>query len=376
MAATDLALERPRSADEVASLLAQGHVVRPVGGRTKLAWGAPGAAPEVELSTERLDKLVEHSRGDMTAVLQAGVRLRDAQKRFAKADQRLALDPPDGDGHATIGGIVATGDSGPLRHRYGGVRDLILGIQVALADGTVARAGSRVIKNVAGYDLAKLMCGALGTLGVVCEVIMRLHPKPPRTVTAVGRSNQAGRLARAAAAVAREPLEPEALDVRWDGEDGAVLVQAGGHAADEAAEAITRVLVREGLDTELVEGDAELWRAQRARQRASDPDGAIVRVSFPPAELERVLMAAPSAVARGGAGLAWIPIHPDPESLQGLRSVLAPCPCVLLDAPESLRSSTDPWGMGEGPALALMERVKSRFDPDGICNRGRFVGGL
>ncbi|MBV8429788.1 MAG: FAD-binding oxidoreductase, partial [Solirubrobacterales bacterium] len=167
-----------------------------MGGRTKLAWGAIGAPPEVELSTERLDRLVEHNEGDLTAILEAGVRLRDAQEKFSQAGQRLALDPPDPEPGATIGGIVATGDSGPLRHRFGGVRDLILGVQVALPDGTVARAGSRVIKNVAGYDLAKLMCGAFGTLGVICQVILRLHPGPADKLTVLGRGADLGLLAR------------------------------------------------------------------------------------------------------------------------------------------------------------------------------------
>src|SRR5438477_8179287 len=122
MAATRPALERPATAADAAAVLAQARITRPVGGRTKQSWGAIGVPPEVELSTERLDALVEHNEGDLTAVLQAGVRLDEAQQTFARAGQRLALDPPDPDGRATIGGVVATGDSGPLRHRYGAVR--------------------------------------------------------------------------------------------------------------------------------------------------------------------------------------------------------------------------------------------------------------
>jgi glycolate dehydrogenase FAD-binding subunit len=376
MTASEVVLERPASASEVAERLAQGRVTRAVGGRTKLEWGAVGSPVEIELSTERLDTLVEHNEGDLTAVLQAGVRLDDAQQAFARAGQRLALDPPDPGGRATIGGVIATGDSGPLRHRYGAIRDLILGIQVASADGSLARAGSRVIKNVAGYDLAKLMCGSLGTLGVICEAIVRLHPKPAQTVTVLARGSDSGALARAAGTLARRPLELEALDVRWEGEAGAVLAQAGGHAAAPAAEAVADLVRSEGLETELLEDDLELWESQRMRQRDLDGERAIVRVSFPPAELERVLSAAPSAVARAGAGLAWIAIDPDPAVLDSLRASVSPCACVLLDAPAALRREVDPWGVEEGPELALMRRVKARFDPDGICNRGRFVGGL
>jgi glycolate oxidase FAD binding subunit len=376
MAATRPAVERPASATDVAAVLAQGRITRPAGGRTKLSWGALGAPPEVELSTERLDALIEHNVGDLTAILQAGVRLHDAQRTFARAGQRLALDPPDPDGHATIGGIVATGDSGPLRHRYGSVRDLILGVQVALPDGTLVRAGSRVIKNVAGYDLAKLMCGAFGTLGVICEVILRLHPQPADKLTIVGRGDSAGALARAAGSLRRRPLELEALDVSWNGEDGAILAQAAALTAAATAETVTGAFAAEGLQTELVQPDEQLWASQRARQRVADPGGAVVRVSFPPAELERVLAAAPSVVARAGVGLAWLAIEPEPEALSALRRTLASCPCVLLDAPESLRRAVDVWGVSEGPELALMERVKLRFDPEGVCNPGCFVGGL
>jgi glycolate oxidase FAD binding subunit len=371
-----LRVEKPASPGDAAALLAQGLITRPVGGRTKLGWGAIGAAAEVELSTERLDALLEHNEGDLTAVLQAGVKLRDAQRAFARAGQRLALDPPDGDGLATIGGVFATGDCGPLRHRYGGPRDLILGVQVALPDGTVARAGSRVIKNVAGYDLAKLMCGALGTLGVICEVIVRLHPQPAQTITVVGRGSDASSLASAVRTLARAPLELEALDVSWEGDAGAVVAQAQGHAAATTAGTVARLLSAEGLEAGLIEKDEAIWAAQRMGQRAAGDSSAVVRVSFPPADLGRVLAVAPSAVARGSAGLAWIRIEPTPKALRSLRVSLAPCACVLLDAPASLRTEVDPWGIDTGPELALMARVKARFDPDGVCNRGRFVGGL
>ena len=376
MAATELVVERPASAEEVATLLSQGLVTRPVGGRTKLDWGAPGATPQLELSTDRLDALLEHNQGDLTAVLQAGMRLSDAQRTFSQAGQRLALDPPDPDERATIGGIVATADSGPLRHRFGGIRDLILGVQVALPEGTVVRAGSRVIKNVAGYDLAKLMCGAFGTLGVVCEVIVRLHPDGGEKVTVVGHGEDRAVLARAARDVARRPLELEALDLRWDLDRGAVLAQAGGRAADAAADNVAAAMRAAGLETERVSDDEALWAAQRERQRAGDREGAVVRVSFAPGALERVLAAGPPLVARAGAGLAWMRVDPDPAAVAELRQRLAPCACVLLDAPYSLRARVDPWGIGEGPELTLMERVKARFDPTGICNRGRFVGGL
>lgn len=376
MTTGQLVRETPATAPEIAELLAHGRPTRPLGGATKAAWGAVGPPPELEISTERLNEVTEHNEGDLTAVLQAGVPLHRAQETFAQAGQRLALDPPDPDRKATIGGVVATADSGPLRHRYGGIRDLILGVQVAMADGTVARAGSRVIKNVAGYDLAKLMCGAYGTLGVVCEVIVRLHPQPTETVTVTGRGEGARALASAAAALRRKPLELEALDVAWDGGSGAVFAQAAGRAAEATADAIAEELSAQGLQTEAVSADAPLWEAQRQRQRTSARDRAVVRVSYPPLELERVLSSATTAVARAGAGLAWVTIDADPDTLARLRAELNPAACVLLDAPSELREAADVWGQIGASELELMRRVKQRFDPGGICNPGRFLRGL
>jgi len=373
------ARERPADAAEVAALLAAGPSVRVTGGETKADWGGVGAPCAVELSTARLDRMVEHNEGDLTAVLEAGVPLARAQERFASAGQRLALDPPDGDGRATVGGVLACGDSGPLRHRHGAIRDLVLGVRVALADGTVARAGSRVIKNVAGYDLAKLMCGALGTLGVVCEVTVRLHPAPEGSVTAVGRGDDVHALARAAGALGARPLELEALDVRWDGAEagGAVLARATGRAGSEAGESALRVLSESGLEGELVSDDAGLWAGQREAQRAVE-GGAVARVSARPSALGDVLAAAPGgAVARAGIGLAWVALaDADPGEFEALRAAVAPAACVLQEGSVQMRAAVDVWGVGEGPELELMRRVKERFDPHGVCNPGRFVGGL
>ena len=177
---------RPATFEEAAAALAaaaaEGQTVRIRGAGTKADWGATGAEPDLELHTTGLSELVEHNVGDLTAVLQAGVPLAKAQATFAHEGQMLSLDPPFGrgdDATATIGGVVATADSGPLRHRYGAARDLVVGMTVALSDGTIARSGGKVIKNVAGYDIAKLFSGAFGTLGAILEVSVRLHSVAP-----------------------------------------------------------------------------------------------------------------------------------------------------------------------------------------------------
>jgi glycolate oxidase FAD binding subunit len=369
----------PTSAHEAAALLRDADgAVRLRGAGTKLGWGRRVEAP-LHLGTERLDAVVEHNEGDLTAVLQAGVPLARAQQVFAAAGQMLALDPPDGG--ATIGGVVASGDSGPLRHRYGAPRDLVLGVQVALPDGSVARAGSRVIKNVAGYDLAKLMSGAFGTLGLLTEVTVRLHPRPSGWRTAVGRVDDPRTLARAASELAHLALEAEALDLRWEGEAGAVLARFGGPSAGDRAEAALLVLRDAGLQVDGTEDDEPLWAAQRDGQRGA----AVLRVTTTQDRLGTVLIAArrhdARVVARAGQGLAWIAlgdagIEALAVAVAEVRAALAPSPCVLLDAPEALRAAVDPWGPVAAGQVELMRRVKARFDPDGRCNPGLFVGGI
>jgi glycolate dehydrogenase FAD-binding subunit len=379
----------PATAEETAAALreasATGRRVRVHGGGTKLGWGRPLDPPaDAELSTEGLDEIVEHNVADLTAVVQAGVPLARAQAAFAQAGQMLALDPPTGPGDgATIGGVLATGDSGPVRQRYAAVRDLVVGVRVALPDGSVARAGGKVIKNVAGYDLAKLMSGAFGTLGVVVEVSVRLHPRPRERVTAVGRGADPAALASASSALAHLPLEPEALDLRWEVEAGAVLLQCTGASAPERASRAEQVLREAGLDATTTDDDDELWAAQRAGQRAAAPDEAVLRVSTTQGGLGAVLDLArehrATAVARGALGLAWIALpaaSARPETVAALRAALAPAPAVVLDAPVALREAVDPWGEPDPGVLELMRRVKARFDPHDTCNPGLFVGGI
>jgi glycolate oxidase FAD binding subunit len=364
---------------------ADGQTVRLRGGGTKLDWGAPGGGHEftIELCTERLATVVEHNAGDLTAVLEAGVRLADAQERFAAAGQMLALDPPlagaaDDDPAATIGGIVATADSGPLRHRYGAPRDLVLGVTVALSDGTIARSGGKVIKNVAGYDLAKLFAGSLGTLGLILAVNVRLHPKPDATATAVGATDDPGLLASAARTLAGSPLELEALDVAWRDGRGSVLARCAGADPLRRSRRVAQMLRDAGLDdADATDDDDALWARQRAGQRSRDR--ALVRVSGRPSGLALVLAAAArcggEVVGRAALGISHVEL--DPAAVRELRQALpAGARGVLVDAPAELRSTLDPWDVREGPELALMREVKRRFDPAGACNPRVFVGGI
>jgi glycolate oxidase FAD binding subunit len=369
----------PTSFEEAAAALADAaagrHPVRIIGGATKGHWGRPCDAAELELHTTALDRVLEHNAGDLTAVLEAGVPLARAQREFASADQMLAIDPFLGHGHeATIGGILATGDCGPLRHRYGAPRDLILGITVALSDGTVARAGGNVIKNVAGYDLGKLFCGSFGTLGLILSANLRLHPLPAATATTLGVSGDPDRLAAAALALAAEPLELEALDVAWRAGRGGILARSGGTTAAARARRVAERMGGLGLERiDVADPDAELWARQRAGQRSDA--AALARVAARPSAWAAVLRAAESAGATlvGRAALGHSYLELDPAALSRLREAT----CALLDLPPAARAAAEPWGPPPAERLAeLMRSVKARFDPARVCNPGVFVAGI
>ena len=348
----------------------EGTSVRFRGGGTKLRWAANRDEPERELSTAGLDRILEHNAGDLTAVLEAGVPLASAQATFAEAGQMLALDPPD-DG-ATIGGIVAAGDTGPLRSRYGGVRDLIVGVRLAFSDGTVASAGGKVIKNVAGYDLAKLFAGSMGTLGAILQVSVRLHPLPPSTTTAAGGSRDPAVVARAVRELSHAPLEYQGLDVRWGGGDGAVLARFGGAASREQAEAAAGILTRTGVEAQVVDDDESIWRVQREGQRSAD--WAVLRISATQTDLPHLCAAVDSLgarlVGRAALGVSWVllPDRSPEEADAAIETLRRDYPAVVLDAPPGLKA--DHWGPLDPGSRELMRRVRERFDPPGVCNPG------
>jgi glycolate oxidase FAD binding subunit len=375
----------PTTFEEAARSLARaaedGQTARVRGAGTKLGWGIPGPDPDVELRTTGLHRILEHNVGDLTAVLEAGVSMEAAQATFASAGQMLALDPPLGQGAeraATIGGVFATGDSGPLRHRYGAPRDLVLGVTVALADGTLSRSGGKVIKNVAGYDLAKLFAGSFGTLGAILSVNVRLHPRPEATATALGATGSAEVLATAAVALAGAPLELDALDVAWRGGRGGLLARCSGPDPVRRAQRVVELMRTAGLEQlDVIDVDDSLWARQRAGQRSADR--AVLRIGHRPTSLSQVLAAADrnggTLVGRAALGGSYVEL--DPEAVSRLRGELpGDSRSAVLDAPAELRSELDPWGPVAPAALALMQRIKRRFDPSGTCSPGTFAGAI
>ena len=241
--------ERPATTAEVAGVLRQtsGSVlVR--GSGTHAQWAGRVFDPDLVLDTTGLRGVLTYNPSDMTASVRAGTRLTDLQDHLAGNNQWLALDPPAAGAGATVGGLLAAGDSGPSRLRYGGIRDLVIGVTLVLADGTVARAGGHVIKNVAGYDLAKLVHGSLGSLAVITEVVVRLHPRPGGSITAAGTANPAQATA-ACSAIAASPVEPAAVEWMSAPNGGTLLVRLDGGAAhlDASSRQLTELLQGSGI---------------------------------------------------------------------------------------------------------------------------------
>lgn len=391
---------RPTTIDEAVAAIrenvAAGHALRPRGAGTKLEWGGrdaggsangESAAPLVDLDTRGMSRILEHNAGDFTAVLEAGVPLATAQAAFAEAGQMLALDPPLGaDSTATIGGILAANDSGPLRHRYGGMRDLVLGVTVVLSDGTVASAGGKVIKNVAGYDIAKLFTGSFGTLGLVVKLAVRLHPAIKTSATAIGETDDPERLSAVARALARLPIEADCMDVAWAGGAGRLLVRFTGAAADERARAAAAQMT--GLESvRVATDDAEIWDRQRAAQRAPQAmepgvngggraGAVVVKVAGLPTDLAELLRAAEAAggsvVSRAALGLSWVTL-PGAAEAEAFRRAFRHRATTVLDGASRV---TNPWPEIRPGVLALMRRVKARFDPARAFRPGIFVGGI
>jgi glycolate dehydrogenase FAD-binding subunit len=268
---------RPATIEEASALLA---------GATRA--GEP-ARIGTELLTDRLDRVLEHEAGDLTCTVEGGVRLSTLQAALGEAGQRLSLDPP---GDPTIGGCLAARLSGPLSHRYGSPRDLVLGVTLVLGDGTVASSGGKVVKNVAGYDLGKLVCGSEGRLGLIARVALRLHPLPVAAATLVVETEDT---AGAVRALRGSQLQPSALDVLHPGR--VAILFEGTDAAVEAQLEGARALV----GGERADGTA-IWEDARARQGR-----ALGRLRFAPADLRNVLSTLREAVARPSTGIAYVP---------------------------------------------------------------------
>lgn len=385
------AVVRPCTAAEVAKLVkeagAGGDVVEVVGGGTKGGWGLTSGADAVTLSTSGLDRTFGHASADQTAVVGAGMRLGDFQARLSGKGQWLAVDPPDPTGGATLGGVFSADDAGPRRMRYGTMRDLVIGATFVLADGTVAHTGGKVIKNVAGFDLAKLLCGSLGTLAVVTELVVRLHPLPEASRT-LRCAAPAGQVPELADALARCPAEASAVE--WM--DGELYVRVEGRAAglQKRADQLAAMLGADGTGRRVVDpvsgrDETALWNAVASARRPSRPPLSC-RVVTRPRQFSDFHHWATVAAHEAGAGLSvtsdpCIGLHdvrftgpPGPalEALARLRRSLAGIggSAVVRAVPQSVEGAVV-WGPPPA-AAAVMAAVKRALDPGSTFAPARF----
>lgn len=364
----------PGSPAEAAAVLSAARAARaavlPFGGGTQTGLGMPPERYDLALDLRRLDRVVEHQPADLTATVEAGITLAALQRALAAHGQWLPLDPPLPEA-ATVGGVLAANASGPSRHRYGTARDLVIGMTVALADGSLVKSGGRVVKNVAGYDMAKLHIGALGTLGVIVQVSFKVAPIPAQTAAAAITGPLAVLMSTTSRlADGRLPLQAIVLEKGPAAGEWALHVGFAGGAA--AVERCRRELA-------LVAPGAEFGVALPAL-----PTGAVlVRGSVPPAAAfslcEAFADAAASVTAYPTVGIvygAWDGAPPA-EVLLTLRQrcVQADGALVLERAPVDLKRRVDVWGPPRND-FALMRRIKEQLDPERVLNPGRYLGGL
>jgi glycolate oxidase FAD binding subunit len=369
----------PASTEEIAAVLKyanrNGITIAPYGGGTKRSWGNP-IHPLLILHTHRLNTLREHTWQDMTCTVQAGCVWSSMQQSLAKHGQFVALDPlwPD---RATIGGIAATNDSGSLRLRYGSLRDLIIGMTIVLADGTIAHSGGKVVKNVAGYDLHKLMTGAFGTLGIITEITFRLHSIPRHVQSFTISSGDAEALGQLLMKILDSHLSTQSLQLRSSG---------GGFNLDVRVATLPEVIrdqasslskLAHSVLLEASDADSNVWNA---RQKQFDQtEHFVVKATMLPSDISTIAAAihtlgGTTVTQATGIMIASIPA-PASSQLEHLREKLEATggSLTVLHNPANATavSSTVP-----SDTLPLMRELKHRFDPNRILNPGRFVGGI
>ena len=407
-------IAEPGTAEDLAACLrwarGAGLKVTPRGGGTKMGWGNPPAACDLLLSTARLDRVGEHAWADMTVIAEAGCRVADLQQALAEHGQHLALDPlwPE---RATIGGILSTNDSGTLRLRYGSLRDLVIGITVALPDGTLARSGGRVVKNVAGYDLAKLFTGALGTLGVIVQAIFRLHPLP-RETRSLTFSGTPAALEQLLLSILASRLVPTGLQLRAAPGGAQLDVRFAGTAAGILAQVdqvdqLRRLAAPAASSGAPADAPDDVWTSHQAIWDGPGPAPRrlVAKLGVLPSRIAAVCaLIEREATARSlawrmvmqGVGAGYVRLEGDDGDEPALRAALLALreelaggggtksggggkpgggTIVALGCPLAVKRGLDVWGPASD-AQPLMWRIKQRFDPDGTLSPGRFLGGI
>lgn len=380
----------PQSQEQLAAVIATAHQnnwrVLPCGSGSKLGWGGLTKDIDVVVSTERINRLIEHAVGDLTVTVEAGMKFSHLQNILAQARQFLALDPSTTE--ATIGGIVATADTNSLRQRYGSVRDQLLGITFIRADGQIAKAGGRVVKNVAGYDLMKLFTGAYGTLGIISQVTFRVYPiqEVSGTVVLTGAAED---ISQAATTLRGSALTPTQADLISTGlvsslelGQGIGLIarfQSIGESVKEQSHRLLEVGEKLGLAGVVFSGtdESHLWeRLQQQIHPPSTESTITCKIGLLPSAAVEVLRQVQVGLIHIGSGLGVLQV----EDGQQVLRVRSHCQShngflTVLQAPVPVKQQIDVWGY-TGNALPLMRRIKEQFDSKNILSPGKFVGGI
>jgi glycolate dehydrogenase FAD-binding subunit len=390
----------PSTPEEVSAALrvcsdANAAVV-PWGGGTSIELGNIPRAVDVVVALERMAKLVEHDDANLTATIEAGMTVEKLQKFLAEHRQFVPIDPP-APSRATLGGVVAASTNGPRRIAYGGVRDLVIGMKMALATGERIKAGGKVVKNVAGYDLCKLFVGSLGTLGVVTEVTFRVAPLPESVASFVA-SGALDRCTRFSTDLLHSALLPAAAVLAGVGalgdrrsRSGAIVAWVEGfeESIDRHMRDLREMAGRAGLAAEVLRGGEHdrIW--DEVIDFGSSRGGVLFRLNVPIAAIPRVIAtigragdfaAAPRCMADVATGTVWVRPQGDSPALDRFAALSALARehrghAIVAAAPPELKAGIDVWG--EAPAgLALMREIKRRFDPGAMLNPGRFLTGL
>jgi glycolate oxidase FAD binding subunit len=367
----------PGNNDEIAAVLrlAQENrlAVVPFGGGTKQGWGN-AVGPTLVLEMHRLNLVREHTWQDMTCTVEAGCTWSSMQSGLAQHAQCVALDPlwPD---RATVGGIVATNDSGALRLHYGGLRDLIIGMTIVLADGTIARTGGKVVKNVAGYDLHKLMIGAFGTLGVITSVNFRLHALPHCTQSFTVSARTAEPLDKLLLTLLHAQLSTVAVQLRGTAAGFDLDIQLASLAEVLQAQAAALEAMAQGNGLTVQSATDDIWHT-REQLLAQD---LVCKATMLPSEIARFAervrgFGGESVTQATGIMTASFPAA-SAGHLPQWRGELEAASGSLMVLKQPAKTGLDCWGTLPD-SFPLMREIKRRFDPEGILNPGRFLGGI
>ena len=375
----------PESPEELAQILAHASRDRQLivlrGGGSKLGWGRVPSRVDLVIGTEKLNRLLAHRHGDMTVTAQAGVPLAELNRRLAEHRQYLpiesAFEP------ATIGGIVATNDSGPTRHRFGTPRDLLIGVTLAMTDGRLVKAGGTVVKNVAGYDLGRLVSGSHGTLAAIVDATFKLLPIPLASTTLVATYADGNALAHDLTVLSGSQVELSAFDmsVSTGGRWILLMRMASSPAATAAQAAETRRLLSSAPAAVSDDEEQSLWDEQIRAPWAEG--GTIVRLSWLPSKLPAVV-AALSRLSQNGCqvetftgralGSGLLRLDGDESAIvagiAALRASEDVGHVVMLRATPRLKSQVDVWGPASG-TIEVARTLKRMFDPADVLNAGR-----